>query len=42
MDGFWLDAMFDVLSAKAKAMSGEDPNESSLDWDAMNPDDEGR
>ena len=41
MDGFWLDAMFDVLSAKAKAMSGEEP-ESSLDWDAMNPDDEGR
>jgi hypothetical protein len=38
LDGFWLDALTEVLSAKAKAASGE-PDEDSLDWDAMHPDD---
>jgi len=33
---WWLDALNDVLVAKARAMSGEDGPESSLDWDAMN------
>ena len=36
LDGFWLDAMSGVLIARA----GGDEDE-SMDWDAMNPDDEG-
>lgn len=41
MDTVWIDAMNDVLIAKVKAANGEDVDDASLDWDALNPDDTG-